>query len=48
MTDSEKADLKRLRNQRRELLKKLGWFEEQGHTTVGIEFLRRHLAKETK
>lgn len=48
MTDAEKSELKRLRNERKELLKRLDWFEAEGHSTVGIAFLRRHFAKEVK
>lgn len=38
------SELKLLRGQRRELLKQLDYWEKQGHATVGIDFLRRHLA----
>jgi len=48
MTDAEKDELKRLRAEKRELLKKLDWFEQQGHLTVGITFLRRHFRKASK
>lgn len=37
-------ELKRLRGERRDLLKKLESFEREGHSTVGIAFLRRVLA----
>ena len=36
-------ELKRLRGERRDLLKKLDDFEREGHTTVGIAFLRRQI-----
>jgi len=36
-------ELKRLRGERRDLLRKLDEFEQQGHSTVGIAFLRRQL-----
>ena len=45
MSETPEQELKRLRNERRELLKKLAWFEKQGHATVGIAFLRRHFTK---
>lgn len=45
MSESQEKELKRLRSERRELLKKLDWFEEQGHSTVGIAFLRRHFGE---
>lgn len=44
MSESDEKELKRLRNERRELLKHLDWFEKQGHATVGIAFLRRHFS----
>jgi hypothetical protein len=39
-------EVKRLRGERRDLLKKLDEFERDGHTTVGIAFLRRHFEKQ--
>ncbi len=48
MTKDIEAEVKRLRSERRELLKQLDWFEKQGHTTVGIAFLRRHFEKAAK
>lgn len=48
MSETIEAEVKRLRNERRELLKQLDWFEKQGHATVGIAFLRRHFEKGAK
>lgn len=48
MKEQVEAEVKRLRNERRELLKKLDCFEKQGHATVGIAFLRRHFDSSTK
>lgn len=40
---SVQPELKRLRGERRDLLRKLDEFENQGHSTVGIAFIRRQL-----
>lgn len=38
-------EVRRLRGERRDLLKKLDSFEREGHATVGIAFLRRQLGE---